>query len=122
MNAGQWDEALKLIDSGIKAVDPKAQKTLREMRVGLFLRWAHAEEKKNQFEKAVAVLKRAAVEEKDGRIKNNTLAVYDTWANGYMKSGEWAEAIRVYERGLTQLPGDKHLANNLAYCREQMKK
>jgi pentatricopeptide repeat protein len=122
MHAEKWDDALKLIDSGIKAVDPKAQKTLREMRVGLFLRWANTEEKKGQFETALAILKRAAAEESDSRIKNNTLVVYDTWANGYMKRGEWAEAVRVYERGLTQLPGDKHLAHNLAYCREQMKK
>ncbi len=122
MHAGKWDEALKLIDSGIKTVDAKAQKTLREMRVGLFLRWANAEEKKGKFETALAILKRAAAKEKDGRIKNNTLAVYDTWANGYMQRGEWADAIRVYERGLTQLPGDEHLAHNLAYCREQMKK
>lgn len=122
MNAGRWDDALKMIDSGLKIVDPKAHKELREYRVGLFLRWAAAEENKGQFESALAILKRATGEEKDSRIKNNTLATYDSWAHGYMKSGDWAEAIRVYERGLAQLPGDQHLANNLAYCREQMKK
>jgi tetratricopeptide (TPR) repeat protein len=122
MHAEKWDDALKLIDTGIKAVDPKAQKTLREMRVGLFLRWAQTEEKKGQFASALTILKRAASEESDNRIKNNTLVVYDTWADGHRKRGEWTEAIQVYERGLTQLPGDKHLANNLAYCREQMKK
>lgn len=122
MEAGEWDEALKVIDSGLKAVDLKAQKKLRESRVGLFLRWSQVEAGKDRFEKALAVLERGAAEEKDSRIKNNTVVVFDTWANGYMKSGKWDEAVRIYERGLKLLPGDAHLANNLAYCREQMKK
>jgi tetratricopeptide (TPR) repeat protein len=122
MDAGKWDEALKLIDSGMKAVDLKAQKTLRESRVGVFLRWSQEEASKEKFEKALEVLKRGAAEEKDSRIKNNTVVTYDTWANTFMTNGKWDEAIRIYERGLKQLPGDKHLENNLAYCREQMKK
>jgi tetratricopeptide (TPR) repeat protein len=122
MDAGDWEAALKLIDSGIKVVDPKALKKLRDMRVGLFLRWSQAESKKEQYEKALAILKRAAAEEKDGRIKNNTLATYDIWADTHMKRGDWAEAIKVYEHGLKHLPGDRHLNNNLAYCRDQMKK
>ena len=122
MAAGKWDEALKLIDSGMKAVDAKAQKTLRESRVGLFLSWSQGEAGKEQFEKALDVLKRGAAEEKDSRIKNNTVAIFDSWANMHTKSGKWDEAVRVYERGLKHLPGDKHLENNLAYVRQQMKK
>lgn len=121
MDAGKWDEALSLIDAGLKAVDVKAQKKLGDVRINLFLQWSHEELKKDQFEKALAVLKQACAE-KDGRITNNTLAVYDTWADGHMKRSEWSEAIRVYEQGLKQLPGNSHLTNNLAYCREQMKK
>ena len=67
-------------------------------------------------------MERGAAEEKDSRIKNNTVATYDTWANSFMTNGKWDEAVRIYERGLKQLPGDSHLANNLAYCREQRKK
>lgn len=122
MQAGEWEKALAQIDGGLKSVDPKARKVLQDMRVGLFLRWSCEEERKHQFEKALSVLKRAAAEEKDSRIQNNTLAIYDSWANEYMKHGQWADAVGVYERGLKQLPGDKHLVNNLAYCREQMKK
>lgn len=122
MDVSKWDEALVLIDRGLKAVDPKAQKKLREVRVGLFLQWSHAEATNKAFEKSLAVLKRAAAEERDGRIKNNTLALYDSWANTHIQRGEWKEAIKVYEQGLKQLPGDSHLTNNLAYCREQMKK
>jgi tetratricopeptide (TPR) repeat protein len=122
IQAGEWEAALKIIDSGIKAVDPKAQKKLREMRVGLFLGWSHDEATKERFEKALAVLKRAAAEESDSRIKNNTVVVYDSWADTHMKRGEWAEAIKIYEQGLKHLPGDGHLRNNLEYCREQMKK
>jgi len=122
MDAGKWDEALKVLDAGLKVVDPKAQKKLRDYRVGLFLRWAHAEEKKDRFEVALDILRRAAAEEKDPKIHHNTLAVYDAWADGYMQRGDWAAAIEVYERGLKELPGDKHLTNNLEYCRQEMKK
>ena len=52
-------------------------------------------------------------------MRANTLAVYDAWANGHMKRGEWADAITVYERALAAVPGDKHLAHNLAYCRQE---
>ena len=122
MDAGEWDEALKIIDNGLKLVDAKAKKKLREQRVGVFLNWASKEQDDGRFESALTVLKRAAAEEKDSRIKNNTLAVYDAWANGHMSKGEWAKAIEIYEMGLKHLPGDPHLKGNLAYCRQESKK
>jgi hypothetical protein len=39
-----------------------------------------------------------------------------------MQTNDWTGAIRVYEQGLAQLPGNGVLANNLRYCREQMKR
>jgi tetratricopeptide (TPR) repeat protein len=122
VKAGKWAEALEVIDRGMRTVDPKALNVLKDQRVGVFLRWGVQEYEAGRYEEALKVLERAAKEEKDGRILNNTLAVYDGWADKYIQRGQWAEAVRVYEKGLRQLPGDKHLAHNLAYCREQMKK
>lgn len=85
--------------------------------------WPTELSKAGKYEEALAVLK-AGRELTAGRpaadgLKKNALAVFDAWANGHMKRGEWAAAIRVYERGLAALPGDKHLARNLAYCRQE---
>jgi tetratricopeptide (TPR) repeat protein len=85
--------------------------------------WPNELSKAGQYEEALAVLKvgrelTAGRPAADG-LKKNALAVFDAWAGGHMKRGEWAEAIRVYERGLAALPGDKHLAHNLAYCRQE---
>jgi tetratricopeptide (TPR) repeat protein len=52
-------------------------------------------------------------------LRQNTLALFDTWAKVSMDRKDWAGAIRVYEQALRELPGDKHMANNLAYCRAQ---
>lgn len=54
-------------------------------------------------------------------FEQNTRALYDAWADRHMKRGDWAGAVRIYERSLGELPGDRHLAENLAYCREQVR-
>jgi tetratricopeptide (TPR) repeat protein len=56
---------------------------------------------------------------KEEKLRHNTIALYDEWARVSIDRKDWAAAIRVYEQALRELPGDKHLVNNLAYCRQQ---
>jgi tetratricopeptide (TPR) repeat protein len=122
-DAGKWDEALKLYEVGLGKVDPKAKKKLTDARAGVFFRWAEGHDEKGEFEKALDVLRRGrALDPKDGRFRNNMLAVYDAWADTHIKRQDWAEAIRVYEGGLIEFPGDGHLKDNLAYCKQEMAK
>ncbi|HJZ89779.1 MAG TPA: transglutaminase family protein, partial [Gemmataceae bacterium] len=122
-DAGKWDEALKVYEAGFDKVDPKAKKKLTEARAGVIFRWADGHEKEGEFEKALDVLRRGrALDAKDGRFQNNMLAVYDAWADKYMKQQDWAGAIRVYEGGLKEFPGDGHLTNNLDYCKQEKAK
>jgi tetratricopeptide (TPR) repeat protein len=87
--------------------------------------WPAELSKAGKYAEALAVLAvgRSLVgdgkESKGGVLRTNTVAVFDAWAQGHMKRGEWADAIRVYEQGLKALPGDKHLAHNLGYCRQE---
>ncbi|HIF32042.1 MAG TPA: hypothetical protein EYG57_19990 [Planctomycetes bacterium] len=41
---------------------------------------------------------------------------YDSWAQRFMKRGEWSQAVGIYERGLGQLPADHLFKKNLVYC------
>jgi tetratricopeptide (TPR) repeat protein len=58
---------------------------------------------------------------KEEKLRNNTIALYDEWAKASIDRKDWAGAIRVYEKALRDLPGDKHLENNLNYCRQQVR-
>jgi tetratricopeptide (TPR) repeat protein len=106
------------------ALDPANPAAAQNAVAGL-TNWPADLAKAGRYEEALAVLAvgREVVGDgkgsKGGALRANAVAVYDAWAQGHMKRGEWAEAIEVYERGLAALPGDKHLAHNLAYCRQE---
>lgn len=55
-------------------------------------------------------------------FKDLKVAAHDAWAEDYMEAKKWQEAIQVYERALKEFPGDSHLENNLAFCRQENKK
>jgi tetratricopeptide (TPR) repeat protein len=121
MEAKEWEQALKVYETGLAKVDAKAKKMLSDARAGAYFEWAESFEKAGEFEKALDVLRKGAkADPKDGRFKQNTVAVYDAWAKGHMEKKEWAAAVRVYEAGLKELPNDGHLKNNLAYCKQEM--
>ena len=120
VEAGDWEEALKVYAAGLAKVDPNAKKTLTEARTGTYFRWCEAYQQKGEFSKAVEILRRGhSLNASDGRFKNNTVAVYDAWANTHVKQKDWDGAIRVYEEALKHLPGDGHLSNNLDYCKQE---
>jgi hypothetical protein len=48
-------------------------------------------------------------------------AVYDTWAQPFIKSGQWPEAIQIYQNAVAIYPGDAHLSQNLEYCQQESK-
>ena len=85
--------------------------------------WSTELTKAGRYADALAVLKCAGrLDPKDSKIKHNTVAVYDAWADSHMKTNDWAGAINVYERGLKDLPGESHLKNNLAFCKQEQGK
>ena len=117
----KFAEAIALVDAGSKKVDAKAKKKLHDARIGFFLNWGIHEQKAGRFEESLTILRRAAAEESDKRILNNRVATFNAWARTFMEKGEWQKAIAIYENGLKELPGDKLLSHNLAYCRAKMK-
>ncbi len=44
--------------------------------------------------------------------KNLACTVYDSWANGLRRKGDWQGAVDVYAQGLQRLPKNDHLTNN----------
>ncbi len=123
IDEGKWEAALAAYTAGLGKVDPKAKAKLKDARVGLFLDWSNTFTDKGEFEKALVILRQgAAIEPKDGRIRNNTAATYDAWANTYMEKKDWSSAIGIYRKGLAHLPDNGHLKNNLSYCQQEAKR
>jgi len=44
---------------------------------------------------------------------------FDKLADSAITGKQWDDAIAIYDRGLTHLPGDYHLSNNRSYCVER---
>jgi tetratricopeptide (TPR) repeat protein len=51
-----------------------------------------------------------------------SVAVFDSWAGKHWQAKEWDKAVDVYEQGLTQLPKDSHLKNNLVFTIQEWAK
>lgn len=78
--------------------------------------------KSGKFAKAIEVIAVGReLAPREEKLRHNTLALYDEWAKVSIERKDWAGAIRVYEQALRELPGDKHLAINLAFCRQQVR-
>jgi tetratricopeptide (TPR) repeat protein len=108
-----------LLALGLDASNSRAA----ENAIGDLVNWPMELAKAGKYEQALDVLT-IGRELAPGvpALSHNTIALYDAWASESMKRNDWAAAVRVYEKGLQQLPDDKHLANNLAYCRGQMRR
>ena len=81
--------------------------------------WERALSKSGKFEDAVAV---AVYGFKLGPT-NETLRkiaefAYGAWARSHYKSN-WDEAIRIYDAGLKDMPGNKHLEQSRKYCLQE---
>jgi tetratricopeptide (TPR) repeat protein len=78
--------------------------------------------KSGKYAKAIEVIAFSReLTPKEEKLRHNTIALYDEWAKVSIDRKDWAGAIRVYEQALRELPGEKHFANNLAYCRQQVR-
>lgn len=88
--------------------------------VANLVNWPVELAKSGKYAKAIEVIAVGReLAPKEEKLRHNTLALYDEWAKVSMDRKDWAGAIRIYEHALRELPGDKHLANNLAFCRKQ---
>jgi Transglutaminase-like superfamily len=92
----------------------------RNLVVG-FENWAVDLAKGGKYEKAMAVVSIGReLTPKDPAFQKLTVAVCDAWAKEYVDRQDWTGAVQVYTRGLREFPNDKHLTNNLMYCRSRM--
>jgi tetratricopeptide (TPR) repeat protein len=123
LKAKGLDAAVELAEQGLKAIDGKPRKELLEWRNGLFLRQANDLVRKHDYEAALAMLQRGkALDPTFKGFQQNTIATFCEWAGTYMKKKDWAGAIKIYEKGLEQCPGDGILSNNIKYCKQQQAK
>jgi tetratricopeptide (TPR) repeat protein len=53
-------------------------------------------------------------------VANLKVLAYDRWAKGKMDAGEWAEAIRIYDQGLLEVPESGLLDNNRSYAERKL--
>ena len=123
LRAKGLDEALAVAEQGLKAIDGKPRAELLEWRNGLFLRQASELVGKKDYEAALAMLKRGqALDPAFKGFQQNTIATFNQWAGTFMNKKDWAGAIKIYEKGLKQCPGDKILSHNIKYCQQQQAK
>lgn len=98
-------------------LDPDNRSAARNVAAG-FDNWVVDLTKAGKYEKALAIVSVGRHLAPDGQgFHQMTLAICDTWAKECMDRQDWTGAVQVYMRGLRELPDDKHLTNNLAYCR-----
>ncbi len=117
------DAAVALADQGLKAIEGKPLEKLREWRNGLFLRQADDALRKKDYDAALAILKRGqSIDPKFKGFHQNTVATFNRWANSFMDKKDWAGAIKIYEKGLKECPGNSIFTNNIKYCEQQAKK
>jgi hypothetical protein len=55
----------------------------------------------------------------DLTIKLKVLA-YDSWARGRGETGDWDDAVRIYELGLLDVPQNRLLENNRHYAESKL--
>jgi tetratricopeptide (TPR) repeat protein len=123
LNNKKWEDAIKFANGGLEKVGDQAKDELKRWRNGVYLRWSQELSGKSDYEKSLAILRQGmTADPKFDTFTNNSIAVYDKWAGGYMKKKDWPNAIKVYQDGLKQFPGNGHLTNNLKYCEQQAKK
>jgi len=72
-----------------------------------------------QHEGAVSLLKRVSSHLSKDEARPLFELAYNRWAETFMSRKDWAGAIRIYDEGLQQLPGDGLFTNNRAYCVEK---
>src|SRR5262249_11718516 len=107
---GGDEEALKVLVEQRKRF-PKLGE-LREVARGHVHRVAKKLWQEGRFEAARAAVERYREVLPDEDARSISVAVYDEWADRYMKDKEWQAAVDVYDAGLKRFPKDGHLTHN----------
>jgi tetratricopeptide (TPR) repeat protein len=93
-------------------LDPDSPSAVNNATAGL-ANWGKALTEGGKYEQALDVLAAGlAIAPGEDIFRTNTIAAYDAWAKSRADKEDWAGAVGVYEKGLVQFPGDKHLAGN----------
>jgi tetratricopeptide (TPR) repeat protein len=107
-----------LIALALDSTNPQAHRNV----TAHVINWSAALIEAGTFSEAADVLSFGReLSPRETALVRNTQALFDAWANVSMRRNDWATAIRRYEAGLKQLPGDSHLSENLQYCRSQLR-
>lgn len=86
--------------------------------IGTFANWTADLVRAKNFEKGMAVLSVAReCVPNDPRLIVRTEALFSIWGSDFVKRQDWSGAAQVYNRGLRELPGNKHLEESLSICR-----
>jgi tetratricopeptide (TPR) repeat protein len=86
----EWEAAMKIVEPGLTKLEDQQREEIRNWQRDVRLRWAQAEEKKGDFQKAVEVLA-AGMDQypKDDRFANNIAYCVQEWARSvYGKGGK----------------------------------
>jgi tetratricopeptide (TPR) repeat protein len=96
IKAGGWDQALALVEPGLKKLGDVPRKELAEWGQGLYLRWSYAEIRAKKFASAVNVLEKAiATRPGDEQLVNQLAYAVQQWTHEALASDgpERAETI-----------------------------
>ncbi|WP_048709495.1 transglutaminase family protein [Microvirga massiliensis] len=72
-----------------------------------------------EFGTAVALVEQAAEILPADRATQLYEFSYDRWAKSFMDKKQWADAVRIYDKGLQRLPSSSLLKQNKTYCLAQ---
>jgi tetratricopeptide (TPR) repeat protein len=102
------------------------QDDVQEVAENLVTRSVRPAVEEKRFEDALAAAKRHADVFrgiKDPDAYNELLVyVYDAWGHHHMREKNWPEAIKLYERALSEVPDESLLNHNLGYSRQELTK
>jgi len=128
--AQQWGQSINAKDGFAAAVDVLVElrkrfpqiDEIKEVAANQVRQFVQTQTQQARYDEALAGIEHygnllGSRDEATGLV----VYVYDARARKSMDSKDWAAAMGVYEQGLKKLPGNGHLANNLAYCQQQIK-
>ena len=109
--SGQWEQAIALVQPGLKQLDGEARKELDEWGEGLYLRWGNDAIKRGNFEQAIAALEQGlTVRPGDPKFTQNIAYSFQEWSAAVYKKEGIRKSESIIESMLKRFPQSAEIA------------
>jgi len=111
---GGIDDALAFVD---RNSDLLQEDVTGDLRRAIFDGRAKTLTNMQKWDEAIAVYTRGLkVLPEDSHLRNNLLAIWDMWASGFRRSGDWSKAADIYAKALDSGIDNGVFADKIGYC------